>query len=85
MQVALKGPHTMPAANSWYAEEIVHSAPFTHWEVALQLLPRAMRPEEGGVEVAMGIMDIMPDAVEEMEMGKMDIIPEAVAEAVLAR
>ena len=75
----------MPAAASWYAEETVHSAPFAHWEVALQLLPRAMRPEEVDVEVAMGIMDIMPEAVEEMEMGKIDAEPEAVTEAVLAR
>lgn len=75
----------MPAEASWYAEETVHSAPFAHWEVALQLLPRAMRPEEGGFEVAMGMIDIMPDAVEEIEMGKIDAEPEAVAEAVLAR
>ena len=60
----------MPAAASWYAEETVHSAPFAHWDVALQLLPRGMRPE--GTEV-------------EVDMGKMDIIPEAVEEAVLAR
>lgn len=75
----------MPAAASWYAEETVHSAPFAHWEVALQLLPRAVRPEEGGVDVAMGITDIIPEPVEEMEIGKIDIEPEAVAEAVLAR
>jgi len=60
----------MPAAASWYAEETVHSAPFAHWDVALQLLPRGMRPEGAEVEV---------------DMGKMDIIPEAVEEAVLAR
>jgi hypothetical protein len=85
VQVALKGPHTMPAAASWYAEETVHSAPFVHCEVVLQLLPRAIRPEAGGVEVAMGMIDIIPDAVEEIEMGIMDIMPEAVEEARLTR
>jgi len=75
----------MPAEASCHADETVHSAPLTHWAVALQLLPRAIRPEEGGVEVAMGMMDIMPEPVEEMEMGKTDAGPEAVAEAVLAR
>jgi hypothetical protein len=75
----------MPAANSWYAEDTVHSAPFVHWEVELQLLPRATKPEAEGVEVAMGIMDIKPEALEETEIGMMDIIPDAVEEGRLAR
>jgi hypothetical protein len=33
----------------------------------------------------MGIIDIIPDAVEEIEMGIMDIMPEAVEEARLTR
>lgn len=65
MHVALKGPHTIPAAASWYAEDTVHSAPFAHWEVALQLLPRGMRPEGTEVEVEIGKIDIMSVAVEE--------------------
>jgi hypothetical protein len=64
----LKGPHTMPAAASWYAEETVHSAPFVHCEVVLQLFPKAIRPEAGGVEVAMGMIDIMLEAVEEARL-----------------
>jgi hypothetical protein len=75
----------MPAAASWYAEETVHSAPFVHWEVELQLLPRAIKPDAEGVEVEMGKIDIMPEALEETEMGMIDIIPEAVEEGRLAR
>jgi hypothetical protein len=75
----------MPAAASWYAEETVHSAPFVHWEVELQLLPRAIRPDAEGVEVEMGMIDIIPEALEETEIGMMDIIPEAVEDGRLAR
>ena len=48
-------------------------------------MPRAMRPEAEGVEVAMGMTDIIPEALEETEIGMIDMIPEAVEEARLAR